>query len=152
MKIKITDSFEDAFYRMADGNPGAAACLTSMLEFSPERGMAAMFSCAKHDFYGSQLYELWNDLCNRDCEMLINIIEGIEDDDLVDFGEEEQTLDNVEEILKEVERIAIKMADSANMGHESTEELMTGLNESNLTKEQALGILSIMQRMESTIN
>lgn len=155
MKIKITDSFEEAVCKIAEGNPGAVRCIVDMLETSPERGMAAMFLCDHYELYGSKLYELWNDLCARDSEMLINIIESLESDaikEIMNGEENKQTPDNVEDIMEEIERIATKMSEFAHMESKPLEELMTGLNESNLTKKQALEILNVMQKIETTMN
>lgn len=148
MIIKVTDSFKDALYSMTDGNVGAAQCLASMLEFSPERGMNAMFTCSKHDFYGNELYELWNDICNRDPEMLIGIIEGME---LESVGVKTQIPDSIKDILREIKEIAIKMTFSGEE-NDDVKKLMEGLDDGFITEEEALEILGQMKIGLETIN
>lgn len=78
-RIKMTDSVEDVIIKLAEGNPGA---LTTLFEIMKEKELditkylETFLVIDTMELYGSYLYMLWNDCCNRDIKKVLNVIEG----------------------------------------------------------------------------
>ena len=86
-KTRLTSemSIKEAIIEMSEGNPGALTCMMEMIDSNP----MAMLDILYFDslgIYGSKIYMLWNDCCDRDMnklnETLRYFIEG-------DISEEE---------------------------------------------------------------
>jgi hypothetical protein len=73
-KIKLQDTMMDVMVKMSEGNPGALTCLMGMMQKSDWYGgmdsLAAILSFDTIGLYGSNLYMLWNDCCDRDLTKL----------------------------------------------------------------------------------
>lgn len=63
-RIKLTDSPMEVMTKMSEGNPGALQTL--FLLFSEADGLPYVLALDAIGIYGSRLYMLWNDCCNRD--------------------------------------------------------------------------------------
>ena len=70
-KIKLTDSMPEIIYKMSEGNPGAMNALMQILtpnDIDPDNlmgGLLAVFLLDSYGIYGSDIYILFNDICNR---------------------------------------------------------------------------------------
>jgi hypothetical protein len=78
-KIELTDTVIDILTKMSEGNPGALTCLMEMMKkkdwYFPD--MEPLFYILHLDelgLYGSQLYILWNDCCNRDLDLFETVM------------------------------------------------------------------------------
>jgi len=69
-KIGLNDSIMDVMVKMSDGNPGAITCLMDIMQKQDWYGGADSFimilSFDTLELYGSNLYILWSDCCDRD--------------------------------------------------------------------------------------
>lgn len=69
-KIKLNDSMMDVMMKMSEGNPGALTFLMEMMRkqnwYGGADSFTAILSFDTIGLYGSELYMLWNDCCNRD--------------------------------------------------------------------------------------
>ena len=68
-KLNMEMTIQEAIITMSEGNLGALTCLLKMLESNP----MAILDILYFDFlgiYGSKIYILWNDCCNRDINKL----------------------------------------------------------------------------------
>ncbi len=83
-RIKITDNGFDILEKLADGNPGALTALYQFINASYgdngdlyiARCFETFFIIDMMELYGSHLYMLWNDCCNRDTKKFLKVIEG----------------------------------------------------------------------------
>lgn len=72
-KIQLTDTAMDALVKMAEGNPGAIHAMMAIMEHAesidPQAamgGLAAILLLDTWEIYGSSIYVLFNDKCDRD--------------------------------------------------------------------------------------
>ncbi len=69
-KLELTDTVQDVFLKMAEGNPGALNCLFAMISkkdwFGGLDPVMLIIQLDDMEIYGSNLYMLWNDCCNQD--------------------------------------------------------------------------------------
>lgn len=79
-KLDLADSAQTILIKMSEGNPGA---LSFLLDLFTEKGpMDFCQVCLKLDgaeLYGSHIYMLWNDCCNRDLDKTFRMITNIRD-------------------------------------------------------------------------
>lgn len=75
-KINLKDTVQDVIVKLSEGNPGALTTLTELansyknfLDVVPDYLTIDMMG-----LYGSKLYMLWNDCCNRNIEKFKQII------------------------------------------------------------------------------
>lgn len=80
-RIQLTDNIMSAMVKMSDGNPGALAAMADTLkiekEVDPDAALTPMATILGLDtigVYGSGIYVLWNDQCNRDAASLIALL------------------------------------------------------------------------------
>ena len=73
-KIKLEDSMMDIIVKMSEGNPGALTCLMSIMDkkdwFGGANSLVYILTFDTLGLYGSELYMLWNDCCDRNLEKL----------------------------------------------------------------------------------
>jgi hypothetical protein len=69
-KLRLTDTGMDVVIKMSDGNPGAMQ--VSMLLVKED--MKSILFCDNIGLYGSELYMLWSDCCNRDIGKTIKVL------------------------------------------------------------------------------
>ena len=75
-KIDLHDSMMDIVTKMSEGNPGAMAFVMEVIT-SVEMGLIKIIlPCDTIGLYGSKLYMLWNDCCNRNINEVIRVIEA----------------------------------------------------------------------------
>lgn len=68
-KIDLNDSIMDIVMKMAEGNPGALTFIMELMKHQQSAGIDGMVLLLHLDdigLYGSPLYMLWNDCCDRD--------------------------------------------------------------------------------------
>lgn len=56
---------QEILMAMSDGNPGALTCMLQMLESDPMAFLDILLFDTM-GIYGSKIYMVWNDCCNRD--------------------------------------------------------------------------------------
>ena len=78
-KIKITDTMYDIIIKLSEGNPGALSFLFEIIKYygNDQANLIADFLIIDNmRLYGSYLYMLWNDCCNRDVKKSLEVIKG----------------------------------------------------------------------------
>lgn len=91
-KLELTDSLQDVITKLSEGNPGAINFLFEIIKHqgnNPIESFGEFLTIDSMHLYGSHLYMLWNDCCNRDVEKSLKIIKGyrlgnIKDNDIKD--------------------------------------------------------------------
>lgn len=75
-KLKNIDNMQDIILQLSEGNPGAlTACLEILKETSIE-AISVFLTLDYMELYGSHLYMLWNDCCDRNIKAVIDVING----------------------------------------------------------------------------
>jgi len=80
-RIKLSDSGVEAISKMSDGNPGS---LTAMMELLKEGevidpqaftgGLGKILLLDTFEIYGSSIYILWSDKCQRDTRKFVMLL------------------------------------------------------------------------------
>lgn len=80
-RIKLTDTILDVVTKMSDGNPGAINTMTLILKeaknIDPQAfmdGLSVLLSLDDMGIYGTEIYILSNDQCNRDIRKLLMLL------------------------------------------------------------------------------
>ncbi|RLI66848.1 MAG: hypothetical protein DRO67_00295 [Candidatus Asgardarchaeum californiense] len=80
-KIELTDNLQDVVVKMSEGNSGGLTAIMEILqkteEIDPQNamgGLAHILSLDTYGIYGSSIYVLWSDQCNRDIRELIMLL------------------------------------------------------------------------------
>lgn len=73
-KIKVTDKITDALVKMAEGNPGAATVLRSIMEAQPVMGIGTVLDLDDMNIRGSQIWVAYKDHCRQDLQELIRLV------------------------------------------------------------------------------
>ena len=85
---KVKSVFVDMMVCLSDGNIGAVAFITDVLDkaFKEQDELAALaLSRAKtFNIVGTKLYLLWNDCCGRDTDKAIRVLAENSKDDIMD--------------------------------------------------------------------
>jgi len=83
--LELTDSKMDMIVKMSQGNPGAMAAIMDLMKETPtidpdsafsEIGPILMFD--EYGIYGSHIYILWNDKCDRDCRKVNLLVRAVQ--------------------------------------------------------------------------
>jgi hypothetical protein len=84
-RIQLKDTEKDVLIKMSDGNPGALTAMMEMLEkdkdIDPQAfrgGMSAILLLDTFEIYGTDIYILWNDQCNRDVRRLLMLLRAVQ--------------------------------------------------------------------------
>lgn len=96
-KIKINDSVQDIVLKMSEGNPGALTTCFEIIKAKNNdivQSIPIFLTLDNMKLYGSHLYMLWNDCCNRDIKEVLNVVEG--------FLKNKITKQDIEERIKNV--------------------------------------------------
>ena len=77
-RIQLTDSTIDALVKMAEGNPGAIAAITDIMnsadDIDPQSAFGPMSAILMLDtwgIYSTDIYIIYNDKCNRDVRRML---------------------------------------------------------------------------------
>ena len=80
-KLELKDNFIDIIYKMSEGNPGALTALIEVFREAPKidpedimGGLGPILQLDTHGIYGSDIYILWNDKCDRDVRKLLLLL------------------------------------------------------------------------------
>ena len=80
-RVEITDTVSDMMVKMSDGNPGALTTMMVMLQESqaidPQMalgGLGTVMLLDTWEIYGSGIYVLYNDKCDRDLRKMVLLI------------------------------------------------------------------------------
>ena len=70
---------------LAKGNPGACTCLCKLLEYTfhdhcelPVHGVNVLRLLDKYGIYGTDIYVLWNDICDEDYFKVLELLSAVE--------------------------------------------------------------------------
>ena len=70
-------------FDICKGNPGALQFMMEAYQVDMFKAEKAFQKMRDNDILGAKLYMLWNDCCNRDAEMALDIMYNNEIDDIV---------------------------------------------------------------------
>lgn len=80
-RLDLSDTGMDVIIKMADGNPGAITAMMAIMEKHDEidpqaimGGMGAIMILDTWGIYGTEIYILWNDKCNRDVRQMLMLM------------------------------------------------------------------------------
>lgn len=80
-RIGLTDTAISAIMKMSEGNPGAVTAMMDILdkhdEIDPQAmfgGLGAIMTLDTWEIYGSDIYVLWGDKCQRDVRKLLMVM------------------------------------------------------------------------------
>jgi len=74
-RLELTDTAKDIVVKMSEGNPGAIQCIMIML-MEPIGLIRFILPLDTLGIYGSKIYMLWNDSCNRDIAKVNKVLEA----------------------------------------------------------------------------
>ena len=84
-RIGLEDTMQDVIIKMSDGNPGAITTMVDVLEqyeaIDPQSafgGFGALMDFDTHGIYGSDIYVLYNDKCNRNVRDLVVLLRAVQ--------------------------------------------------------------------------
>lgn len=78
--IDLTDTALSAMVKMSQGNPGAAVALAALYKNSPKidpqamEGIGPILLLDSFGIYGSHIYVLYNDICDRNITKMITVL------------------------------------------------------------------------------
>lgn len=75
-KIKSTDTIESAMIKMSEGNPGALTVLMILIKEDEMNIVKYILALDTLEIYGSNIYILWNDCCDRNISKVKDIIDS----------------------------------------------------------------------------
>ncbi len=80
-RIELTDSPQQVLTKMSDGNPGALMAMMEIIEkgdaIDPQAfagGLGAIMILDTWEIYGSSIYVLFNDKCDRDVRKMLMLM------------------------------------------------------------------------------
>lgn len=80
-KIQLTDNTRDIIIKMSEGNPGAMTALMEILSIGkmidPDdhfEGLCAILELDAHGIYGTDIYVLYSDICNKNLAKTLAVI------------------------------------------------------------------------------
>jgi len=83
--LTLDDTLEDIIVKMSKGNPGAMSAIVSLLSeypladpLNPLKELAPILTFDYLGIYGTDLYIIWNDKCNRDVYKIFILIRSIQ--------------------------------------------------------------------------
>lgn len=77
-KIEMSDNFGEIIIKLSEGNPGAMSFLFEIAKAKnndPSQFLGTFLVLDTIKLYGSYLYMLWNDCCERNLEKSLKVIE-----------------------------------------------------------------------------
>jgi hypothetical protein len=73
-RIEIQDTGMDIITKLAEDNPGAMSACVALLEEDPH-GLVLL---DKFEIYGSSIYVIWSDQCDRDAGKMMSLLGAAE--------------------------------------------------------------------------
>ena len=82
-KTRLTSGMgiKEAIFTMSEGNPGALTCMMEMMNSNPMALLDILYFDSL-GIYGSKIYMLWNDCCNRDMDKLNETLQYFREGDI----------------------------------------------------------------------
>ena len=84
-RIQLTDTGMDMMMKMSDGNPGALTAIMDIMaksvDIDPQSALgeiSCILSLDTHEIYGSDIYVLWNDKCNREARRVVMLLRAVQ--------------------------------------------------------------------------
>ena len=84
-KLTLNDSVADVITKMSEGNPGALNAMMDILDkhdgIDPQAGMGGIGVMLLFDswgIYGSKIYVLWNDKCDRSVRRMLVLTRSVQ--------------------------------------------------------------------------
>lgn len=78
-KLNFNETFSDVLLKLSEGNPGAMTTLFEIMKAKNDdeiKYLDTFLVIDTMELYGSNLYMLWNDCCNRDINKVLEVIDG----------------------------------------------------------------------------
>ncbi len=78
-KILLTDKFDDVILKLSEGNPGAVTTCLEIINAKDSdisQSIPIFLILDSMELYGSNLYMLWNDCCDRNIEKVLKVVDG----------------------------------------------------------------------------
>jgi len=84
-KIQLTDTLEDVLIKMSEKNPGALMAMMSVIKECPQidpqgfaGGMGPILLCDTLGIYGTDIYILFNDKCDRNVRTFVMLFRAVQ--------------------------------------------------------------------------
>jgi hypothetical protein len=84
-RLDLQDTTLTAISKMSEGNPGAMSALVDILqngdEIDPQNimgGMGVILSLDTHKIYGTDIYIIYNDKCDRDLRKMLMLLRSVQ--------------------------------------------------------------------------
>ena len=84
-RIELEDTFINAMMKMSEGNPGAATALMELVTETPKIDpqsafgeLSVLLSFDTHGIYGTEIYIIWNDKCDRDARKVNVLLRAVQ--------------------------------------------------------------------------
>lgn len=78
-KLELKDNLNDIIIKLSEGNPGAITVLFEIMKCKdndPIEYLGIFLTIDTMELYGSHLYMLWNDCCDRNIKQTLDVIEA----------------------------------------------------------------------------
>ena len=75
-RVQATMTFDEVISAMSEGNPGAIECIALMFLDDPYGTMLDLLLLDSLEIYGSKLYMIWNDCCDRNVKKMKKTLEA----------------------------------------------------------------------------
>jgi hypothetical protein len=72
-RIELTDSTQDVAVKMSEGNPGALTCIIELIHLTND-GIGSILALDAYGIYGTDIYILWSDICDRNVNKMVNVL------------------------------------------------------------------------------
>lgn len=80
-KITLADNAMSAVVKMCEGNPGAMTALVEVIKYGKQvdpndfmGGLGKILALDTLEIYGTDIYVLWNDICDRNTSKMIAVL------------------------------------------------------------------------------
>ena len=86
-KLNMHETFSDIILKLSEGNPGAMTTLFEIMKHFDNNEvefLGTFLVIDSMELYGSHLYMLWNDCCDRDISKVIKVIRKYCDGEISD--------------------------------------------------------------------
>lgn len=84
-RIELTDTTMDVLVKMAEGNPGAIGAMLDIMDkhdaIDPQAalgGLGALMAFDTHGIYGTEIYIIWNDKCDKDVRRVLLLLRAVQ--------------------------------------------------------------------------
>ncbi len=77
-RLTLSDNLQTILEKMSDGNPGCLSFFIEVLKEDENVFWKILIKLDTSELYGSLIYMLWNDCCNRDTQKTIRMIRKLD--------------------------------------------------------------------------